>query len=231
MNNRHWIHWVFLGAIFLYVCLFGVETVKFIGGGINNTKLTADLAEVVDSNIKIEPTAYVLDVFDISWKQETNSKYSSGENIFKADVNGTETKIEFLFSTSDVKQIGDWAVWNPQVFLGGQEIQLVDSNPILASTDSLNDTLEWNYGICKRILQLKPSSLIESYVFDKNPENNISIRSNINGNLEPEEYYAIDSQGTLLQGLVLVEDEKQLPSAAFDNVVFPVTITDSYTVN
>jgi len=126
------------------------------------------------------------------------------------------------------------AIWNPQVFLNSSEIKPKSQDPVLLKIDPINEnyhnnTLEWDYGICKRWLRVIEGMVLEYYIFDQNPNGSIVIKSNTKGDLKAAGYYAVDNEGNGLKGFEVVGDEKRIPAKAFENAVYPITVDDTYT--
>lgn len=127
---------------------------------------------------------------------------------------------------------GKHTAWNPVVYLDGVEQRV--SLPTLLPVDPENEnyqenTIEWDYGICKRRLRLIEGILAEWFVFDKDPGGDVRIEANGEGDLPPRPYFAIDAEGRELQGFEADSTAKVVPREAFSNVKYPVLVDDSYT--
>jgi len=169
---------------------------------------------------------------DPSWRKE-DSTYISDKNFYAVRVEGVEVEVIAAYDMGDNTKKGDKSFWSPQVFLDDQEIKAINEEPLLLETDPINDyyennVLEWDYGICKRRLRIIEGMVQEFYIFEENPEGDIVIKSNTESDLEPSGYYAIDDEGSHIEGFEVVDDKKIVPKTGFDDVVYPVVIDDSY---
>jgi len=156
--------------------------------------------------------------------------YHASGAIYRADENLFTAKIES--SKSHVAVGAQEALWNPAVYLNGKKQSCGKST--LLETDPVNgnyhyNVLEWDYGLCKRRLRLIEGTIIELWIFDENPGGDVVIKSNVKGNLGAKGYYAIDAEHRPLLEFDVIGDEKRLPAGAWQNVVYPVTVDDSYT--
>jgi hypothetical protein len=171
---------------------------------------------------------------DITWHQQEDTEvYRAGNNLFSVLIDGTKTTVEQLYDLLGGTKKGQKAVWQPQVFLNEKEIKPVSNKPILLEVDPgnenyINNVLEWDYGICKRRLRLIEGAVFELYIFEENPNGDIEIKSNSQGDLDPADYYAVDNKGMPLEGFRVESDKKILPKESFNNVDFPVEVDDSF---
>ena len=131
-----------------------------------------------EDGLRIEPRWYAHD-----------GGYVSGFNRFASTVAGKAT----TYSCAK----GD-AAWSPQVFLDGEEVMCGD--PVLLDGDPINEnyhqnTLEWDYGICKRRLRIIEGQLRERYFFFADPGGGVKIKSNWIGTIESGPDFARDNLG------------------------------------
>ena len=172
---------------------------------------------------------------NIAWTQKGEGIFESGNNLFAVSVEGAQVTASALFDLSgDIKK-GDSAVWNPQVFLNGKEVKSISETPTLLNTDPMNknyanNVLEWDYGICKRQLRLIEGGVQEFYVFDKDPEGDIKIKSNNEGELKASAYFALDGdKRPIFQGFTFNDKgEKFLTKEAFGLAKYPILVDDSF---
>lgn len=157
------------------------------------------------------------------WILKSNT-YTSGNNGFQASTSGTSVAVT----------VGsDSLAWNPVVSLNGRKQN--SSKAVLLAVDPINEnyqqnTLEWDYGICKRHLRLIEGAIYEYYIFSADPNGNIVIKSNSTGNLKPSGYYATDANGDSVQGFSVVGDTKTITAAGFNSAAYPAIVDDSVTV-
>jgi len=166
------------------------------------------------------------------WKEDGES-YMAEQNIFAVAVDGRDTEVEALYDIDGIIKKGQTSAWSPQVFLNGEEVQPVSDEPVLLAIDPINEnykenTLEWDYGICKRYLRLIEGAVFELYIFNENPNGDIEIKSNSQGDLEPAGYYAIDSNRIPVEGFRVEGDKKILSKESWDNIDYPVEVDDSF---
>jgi len=159
------------------------------------------------------------------WTFDTAKKeYTAGANLFTAIAKHTGETTVTLEGVS--------AVWNPQVFLDGVEQPhgIARRKKIDPTNENYSyNVLEWNYGICLRRLRLIEGTIIELWIFDKNPGGDIVIKSHVGGDLPAKGYYAIDAAGKPIKGFKVVGDEKQVPRNAWEDAAYPVIVDDTYT--
>lgn len=124
---------------------------------------------------------------DSTW-YEYEGKFYSGYNLFWAIVNDNTITVSPNFDQPNGSIEGDQVIWNPQLFIDGEEIQ-PRTPPILLAVDPVNpnyfnNTIEWNYGDgIKRTVRIIEGRIREWWVFSENPQGEIRIKHNISGNL------------------------------------------------
>jgi len=166
------------------------------------------------------------------WK-ENGEEYIADQNFFSVISSGMDTEVEALYDIDGIMEKGQISTWSPQVFLNGEEVTPISDQPTLLVFDPINEnykenTLEWDYGICKRYLRLIEGAVFELYIFDGNPNGDIEIKSNSNGDLAPAGYYAIDSNRISIEGFRVEGDKKIIPKDSWDNLDYPVEVDDSF---
>ena len=122
---------------------------------------------------------------------------------------------------------GDKSVsWLPEVLREGTVVKPKALLPVANGRQ-----LTWDYGICRRVLQLARGTVIEKYIFDANPGADVVIKSNSSGNLESGPYYARDAGGRELPDLWKSTSTgvKLIPASFFAAASYPVEVDDSYT--
>jgi hypothetical protein len=163
-------------------------------------------------------------IVEVGW-QKTDKGYTEKNNLFKADVSGLQVGITVRNDQPDGRKGGQQVAYYARLFLGGEEQKPVSEDAALLSVDSLNEnyadnTLEWDYGICKRRLRVIEGRLLGSWVFSENPGGEVRIRYNQSGDF------------TIKLGQFKVnDDEEYIAADYFEKPVFgyPLTISDSAT--
>jgi hypothetical protein len=157
--------------------------------------------------------------------QKTDKGFAEKNNLFKADVSGLQVTIAVRNDQPDGSKAGHQISYHPQLFLKGIERPPVSENATLLDSDPLNsnynnNTLEWDYGICKRRLRIIEGRLLGTWIFDKNPGGEVRIRYNQSG------YFRLK-----LGQFRINDDEEVIPAIAFEKPIFgyPFTISDSAT--
>ena len=163
-----------------------------------------------EDGLRIEPRWYAVD-----------RGYSAAPNRFTADVSGKQV----TYACAKGK-----ATWSPQVFLDGQEVScrkatLLDADPI--NENYHQNTLEWDYGICKRRLRIIEGRLRERYFFFADPGGEVSIKSNWAGDINSGPDFAVDGEGREL-ALSSKDDVEIIGQSVFADVKeYPVVVASS----
>jgi hypothetical protein len=159
---------------------------------------------------------------DTSWNTIDGKNFTAGINQFTASVATTKVTVIALNDQPDGKVKKDTVlVYQPQLYLGVKEVKttkttILSVDPI--NENYLNNTLEWDYGICVRHLRLIEGSLQGSWVFTSNPGNSIRIVYNQTpANSLKLGQYATDA------------DTETIPKSVFDSAQYPFTVGDSQT--
>lgn len=159
-------------------------------------------------------------VTPISCKWLTDGKvFWTDDNLFYASVINGEVKV-----THDGKSM----TFNPEVYISGGNIPVSDASPTLLGFDPINhnyyqNTLEWDYGVCKRHLRIIEGMLLEYFIFDTNPHGDVTIQSNAvvdKGFTGAQPMSAWDANGEP----VTITGGDTITLSEFDQVQYPVTI-------
>lgn len=141
-------------------------------------------------------------------------KYYSKANLFSAIVDGGQVKLTCLSDQPYGAKKFDRVIYQPQLFLNGAEISPIPDKPILLDVDPINEnyhrnTLEWDYGICKRRVRIIEGRFRERWIFPQNPGGGVRIKHNQQGNYR------------LRLGVYKINDDEELvPAEAFINPEF-----------
>lgn len=123
---------------------------------------------------------------------EIQGKWYSRANLFSAVVDGTHIQATCLSDQPPVhdhaRKAGDQATWQPQVFLDGKEVKPKSEQPEWLEVDPTcsdlhQNTLEWDYGFCKRRARLVQGRLRDTFRLESDPQGEVKIVNNIDGNM------------------------------------------------
>jgi hypothetical protein len=159
---------------------------------------------------------------EVGW-QKTSDGYTSKNNLFQADVKGLELTLTVRGDQPDGRKRGQQATARPQLFLNDVEQKPVSENAALLSVDPLNEnyndnTLEWDYGVCKRRLRVIEGRLLGAWEFTANPGGDVKIVYNQQSGFKLKlGYYAVN------------DDTEFISAAAFSEADYPLTVSDSAT--
>ena len=160
---------------------------------------------------------------------EKGDAFICGANLFNATVSGTIVHVE---------KDGYIMEWNPSVMADYKQIKVNNPKPIIVNDlynkNYVNNTLMWDYGICKRYIRVIEGLLQEIYIFDKSPDCNVTIYDNLKkdtGFKGKREAVAFDANGTSIDMGIM----KSISKDQFNNpdIVYPITIDPdiSYTTS
>lgn len=166
-----------------------------------------------------------------NWYYNHNiTQWESDTNTFEAIVKNSKVTIWVE---------GQKMSWEPTVLVGTKDYKPLVKEPTLLSQDPTNpnywgNTLEWDYGVCKRHLRIIEGVLLEYFIFETNPGADVQIKSNLYKDpnfIWDRPPFAHDANGERIEisldKTVLLED---LNKKAFS---YPITIdpTTTYTVS
>jgi hypothetical protein len=158
----------------------------------------------------------------VGW-DKVGAKYVSKVNQFQAEVSGNSTTITCINDQPTGQRQGDSLIYTPHLYLDGKEIfcskeTLLAIDPI--NVNYQNNVLEWDYGICKRRLRLIEGKILGTWVFPQNPNGEIRIHYDQQGDFKLH-----------LGKYAISDNEELIPTKIFENPIFgyPFTISDSLT--
>lgn len=201
----------------------GTETI-FLGrgvGGVYRFMTTIDAPSYIPGTITEVRSNWAYDHAKDEWFSE--------DNLFDATV-----KQEKVTIWKD-----GWKMhWDPKVSVGGKNYKAVTPYPTLLLKDPINEnyygnTLEWDYGVCKRHLRMIEGMLFEYFIFDTNPGGDVEIKSNLykdsnfTWSIPP---FAYDAEGNPIEIEVIGKD-KVVRASEFNrkDVIYPITIDPTST--
>lgn len=149
----------------------------------------------------------------------SGGKYYSKANLFSAIIDGKQIKVTCLSDQPHGAKKNDWVQWNPQLFLNNVEQTCGEAT--LLTTDPINagyfeNTLEWDYGICKRRIRIIEGRIREKWVFASNPNGEIRIKHNHIGNYRLR-----------LLSYKVNDDEELIPPSVFNEAEYPFEVMAS----
>jgi len=169
---------------------------------------------------------------DRNWTSTGTGWFASGANSWDSCL------INMSTGQTIISADGEDYDWTPEILIGEKSVKIASLYQNSLSQNELGieylDTIIFDYGVCKRILNIKNGQLLEIYRFDAEPSGDIEIRSYINKNgLERLkcQRWATDSNFQEIgrrPGVELLEDVKRIPLAALHGAVYPVLIDDSF---
>jgi len=171
--------------------------------------VTSGLPKVKPDGTKIE----------VGWVKH-GDRYVSKPNLFSSLVEGTQITVTCLGDQPDGRKEWDSVTWKPQLYFKGKELTPKSKEAALLLIDPTNsnitgNTLEWDYGICKRRLRIIQGRIREKWLFESDPMGEVRIKHNQVGELKLRMgEYGING------------DEELVPREAFIDPEFgyPVTI-------
>lgn len=115
------------------------------------------------------------------WEKSGNKLYVKN-NLFEGYAEDGRVALSALNDQPDGIKANDEITWNPKLFIGASQIDPVPGVTIL-ETDPVNpklhnNTVEWDYGVCKRRIRILQGRFKETWVFTSKPFNNIRIVHN-----------------------------------------------------
>lgn len=164
---------------------------------------------------------------EAGWRVAGINYFAEKNNLFRAKVQGAQIEVTLRNDQPDGRKAGDKLSFKPQLFLDGVE-QFCNQSLLLPidplNSNYLENTLEWDYGICKRRLRIIEGRLLGSWVFASKASGIVRIKYNQTGNFK------------LRLGQFKVNDDEEIVEPeGFDELAkfqggYPVTISDSLTV-
>jgi len=151
-------------------------------------------------------------------------RYYARTNLFEGEVSDSG---RIAVSPTNDQPSGmltsDTLIWQPQLYLGGMEVEpvgglvLLETDPV--NSNYQNNTLEWDYGICKRRIRTIEGRLFERWIFFSNPGSDVRIVHNHEGKQPPR-----------LGEHQVSKDEELVPLNFFQQAEYPVEIAATYTL-
>jgi len=163
---------------------------------------------------------------EVGWLY-AEGKYYSKANLFSAIVKGKQIQVTCLSDQRSGAKKGDQVTWQPQLFINGTEL-IANSPPTLLPVDPINEnylenTLEWDYGVCKRRLRIVEGRIREKWVFDTDPKGEVRIKHNTSGNYPMRYGFGQDAESNRLSGEV-IGDTEVIAASEFADAVYPVIV-------
>lgn len=163
-----------------------------------------------------------------------DKKYKTKNNLFHMTVDGTEVTVKAKNDQPWGAKKGDKLVWDPQLFIGGNEIR-GPPDATLLTTDPYNENytsnvLRWDYGVCIREIRIIEGMIREWWIFNTAPEDTVEIKHNTSGETQLKIGTAIDSNSNLLD-VTIVGDSEVVNASEFarEDINYPVRVGGSAT--
>ncbi len=175
---------------------------------------------VISQLPKVKPDGIKIEV---GWTKQ-GDKYISRPNLFSAVAKDKQVDVVCLGDQPDGRKEGDWLQWEPQLFFDRVEqfssgIKLLAIDP--TNTELKLNTLEWDYGVCKRRLRIINGRIRERWVTYFRGVH--EIRHNPKGNMPLRYGHATRADGFPLRTQV-IGDSEILDTTALPDSAFPVVI-------
>jgi hypothetical protein len=121
---------------------------------------------------------------EAAWYESQKGWYSRA-NMFSAIVNGNRVAITNLYDQPNGTRFGEKLEYEPSVTIDGEILDCL-SGPYILPQDPINEnyelnTLEWDYGVCKRRLRLIEGRISGRWVFPVIPSGALTIKYNQQG--------------------------------------------------
>ena len=157
---------------------------------------------------------------EVGWTKQDN-KYYSKANLFLAIVEGKQVQVTCLSDQPTGAKKDDRVTYKPQLFLDGIEI-VNGSQPRLLPVDPTNpnyhqNTLEWDYGICKRRIRIIEGRFRDRIFLTSDPRGEVRVANNVSGNL-PLRFGSRDADGMPIgrvEGDVEIISAEELAKATY----------------
>ena len=163
---------------------------------------------------------------EVGWS-EKKGIYTSKPNLFSAVVTDKQLLVTCLHDQPDGRRKGDWLQWQPQLFLDGVEqtcgkVTLLAVDPI--NSNYQQNTLEWDYCICKRQIRIIEGRIREKWLFTSNPQGEVRIKHNHSGTMRLMlGEYATDEDTELIPAFIFGEAEYPMRVGASPETFYPDT--------
>lgn len=161
---------------------------------------------------------------EIGWEKQ-GDKYVAKPNLFSAVVEDTKIAVTCLSDQPDSRKEGDAVEWQPQLYLNNIEqtcgdVILLPIDPVAPNLQET--TLEWDYGICKRRIRAVQGRLREKWVFTDNPNGEVGIKHNHQGNLKLQlGKYGVNDDEEIISTDVFNQAEYPLEIGASPETFYP----------
>jgi len=154
---------------------------------------------------------------------QNGPNFTIKNNVFHAQYQDNQGRLTLTVKNDDPlgRKKNDRNISQPQLFVGGIEIarhpaSLLPVDPL--NENYLENTLEWDYGVCKRRLRTVEGRIHGYWIFSANPNADVRIQYNQTGEykLKLGQYKETD-------------DSEFIQKSIFDSAVYPFEVSDSAT--
>ncbi len=159
--------------------------------------------------------------FECCWQVAGINYFIGKNNLFRSKVQGASIELICRNDQPDGRKANDKLTYKPQLFINA--IEQSCGAPSLLPIDPVNpnyleNTLEWDYGICKRRLRIIEGSIYGNWIFSSNPNGEVRIKYNQTGDYKLK-----------LGQFKINDDEEVIPTSIFTSAIYPFAISDSAT--
>lgn len=158
---------------------------------------------------------------EVGWRVAGINYFAEKNNLFKCKVQHQDVELVVRNDQPDGRRAGDKLSYHPLLFLDGVEItpqasKLLPVDPV--NSNYLANTIEWDYGICKRRLRIIQGRILGSWVFASKPSGEVRIKYNQTGDYRLK-----------LGQYKINDDEELIPHSVFNEAEYPFIVFDSAT--
>jgi len=119
------------------------------------------------------------------WERSGDTLHNKN-NLFEAELKGSRLALSVTNDQPSGITTKDELVWNPQLFIGGEEIALLSS--AILETDPINENYHDNvicfeYGVCRRFLRIIEGRMREWWEFAEKPTGEVRVKHNQEGKI------------------------------------------------
>ena len=169
------------------------------------------------------------DKIEVGW-QKQGSKFVARRNLFACEAMGVSVSLVCLSDQPDGRKAGESLNYESQIFLNGievkpQKVKLLAIDPI--NENYTENTLEWDYGICKRWLRIIEGRLHGYWAFNTDPNGEVHIEYNQSGDFKLRlSEFAVDDDTEVIPVQAFITEDPEPDSPPRE---YPFIVRDSTT--
>tara|TARA_Y100000310_G_C20627938_1_gene786997 strand:- start:236 stop:1666 length:1431 start_codon:yes stop_codon:yes gene_type:complete len=159
------------------------------------------------------------------WRSIDN-RFVIEENCFEVEVEDRTVTSRCVCDQATGIKKDDQAIWRPRLFLDNVEVHPINDIPSLLDIDPINpdlyqNTIEWDYNICKRRIRILPGRFRERWLTYYRGLH--EIRHNFTGNLPIKLGYCVGANGEPIP-IQVTDSSEIIDTINFPDSVFPIEI-------